>query len=312
MSIRTFVPGDEVAQVGIYNEAAADLPKFKPATVDEVRRRLIGPDFSADSRFYALANNRPVGYCTIQPNGRISFPWCRKGYEITAGPLFERALDGLRQRGLGRAFAAYRADWLPQKEFFEKQGFRQARDMVNFVMDLAEMPTPSARPNTGIEPLTEADLPALPALGAGVFRTADVAELGRYYLHNPHFPPDAVFVLRSRADAAPVAMGLVIANGAVADPRAIDPAMPCFRLGAAGTEGLTLKRVNGLFTVAVPPTRDVSPVALDLMSYAALRLESTDVGTLAAQAPSDAPHLIRFYKQYFRRQGSVPVFERDL
>ena len=35
MTIRTFQPGDDVAQVGIYNEAAGDLPKFKPATLDE-------------------------------------------------------------------------------------------------------------------------------------------------------------------------------------------------------------------------------------------------------------------------------------
>ena len=33
---------------------------------------------------------------------------------------------------------------------------------------------------------------------------------------------------------------------------------------------------------------------------------------VAAQVASDAPHLMRFYKQYFRRQGSFPVFERPL
>src|SRR5262249_51646942 len=34
MTIRTFQPGDDAVQVSIYNEAAADLPKFKPATID--------------------------------------------------------------------------------------------------------------------------------------------------------------------------------------------------------------------------------------------------------------------------------------
>ena len=53
MTIRTYQPGDEVAQVGIYNEAAGDLPKFKPATLDEVRRRARGPDFDPDTRFFA-------------------------------------------------------------------------------------------------------------------------------------------------------------------------------------------------------------------------------------------------------------------
>src|SRR5688572_1622067 len=45
MTIRTFQAGDEVAQVSIYNEAAAALPKFKPASIDEVRRRLRDPEF---------------------------------------------------------------------------------------------------------------------------------------------------------------------------------------------------------------------------------------------------------------------------
>ena len=39
MKIRTYAPGDDGAQVSIYNEAAATLPKFKAATLDEVRRR---------------------------------------------------------------------------------------------------------------------------------------------------------------------------------------------------------------------------------------------------------------------------------
>ena len=33
---------------------------------------------------------------------------------------------------------------------------------------------------------------------------------------------------------------------------------------------------------------------------------------LAAQVPSDVPPLLRFYKQYFRRQGSFPIYERPL
>src|SRR5438876_94602 len=36
MSIRTYQPGYEIAQVGIYNEATAELPKFKPATLEDV------------------------------------------------------------------------------------------------------------------------------------------------------------------------------------------------------------------------------------------------------------------------------------
>ena len=54
MEIRTFRPGDDAAQVSIYNEAAADLPKFKAATLDEVRRRSRAAEFDPSTRFVAV------------------------------------------------------------------------------------------------------------------------------------------------------------------------------------------------------------------------------------------------------------------
>ena len=54
MTIRNFQSGDEAAQVSIYNEATAALPKFKPATLDEVRRRCRAADFDVGSRFFAI------------------------------------------------------------------------------------------------------------------------------------------------------------------------------------------------------------------------------------------------------------------
>src|SRR5713101_7577577 len=62
VSIRCYEPGDENAQVAIYNEAAGPLPKFKPATLDEVRRRCRAADFDPSTRFYAVEGDRPVGY----------------------------------------------------------------------------------------------------------------------------------------------------------------------------------------------------------------------------------------------------------
>src|SRR5712671_4985841 len=111
MTIRTFQPGDELAQVSIYNEAAGSLTKFKPATVDEIRRRVRAADFDPGSRFYAIEDGVPVGYATFQPNGRISYPWCRKGKEEWAAPLFARLLETMKERGMSRAWAAYRGDW---------------------------------------------------------------------------------------------------------------------------------------------------------------------------------------------------------
>src|SRR5437660_2159713 len=89
MKIRTFIPGDDAAQVGVFNEAAAALPKFKPATLDEVRRRCHAPDFDPATRFYAEENGLVVGYATFQTTGRVSYPWTRAGHEKVIQPLFD-------------------------------------------------------------------------------------------------------------------------------------------------------------------------------------------------------------------------------
>jgi hypothetical protein len=312
MEIRTFQPGDETAQVSIYNEAAADLPKFKAATLDEVRRRTLAPDYDRAARFVAVVGGRAIGYAGFQANGRINYPWCRKGHETAAQPLLDRVLQTMRGRGMSYAFAAYRADWPEQLAFFQKNGFEQRREMINYVLDIVEMPTPMARPSSSVSSATPADVPAILALGANVLRLRDAAALEKYLFHNPYFPADSVFVLRGRAGAELWAVGLLVANPAYANPRQVDAAMPCFRLGAFGTEGMTTKRINGMFSFLTAESRDGHPLALDLLGYAAYRLQDTEVETFAAQVPSDAVHLQRFYKQYFQRQASFPLLERTL
>jgi hypothetical protein len=312
MDIRTFQPGDDAAQVSIYNEAAGELPKFKPATLDEVRRRAQAADYDPSARFLALEAGRPVAYASFHANGRISYPWQRKGHEAAAQPLLEHVLQTMRQRGLTRAFAAYRADWPAQLDFFRNNGFQIRREMVNFVLDIVEMPTPSARPSSSIGPATPDDVPALLEMGAGVLLIKERAGLEQYLFHNPYFPADSLFVVRPRADAAPLAAGIVVANPAYANPRQVDAAMPCFRLGAFGTEGMSVKRINGAFSFLTADGRNTNPLALDLMGYAAYKLRDTDVETFAAQVPSDAGHLLRFYEQYFQRQASFPILERTL
>ena len=311
-TIRTFAAGDDAARVGIFNEAAAALTKFKPATLDEIRRRTHGPDFDPSTQFFALANGRPMAYCTFQLNGRVAFPWCRKGYEALAEPLFARVLQEMKARGLTRAFAAYRADWPPQREYFLAHGFKHTHDMVNFILELADMPTPAAGAARPITTLTREDLPALAGLVPNVLRTTDLATLERHFLHNPLFPPDAAFILRGRGDVAMVAAGILVVNPSYADPHLVDAAMPCFRLGAFGTEGLSTKRINGLFSLLAPDNRDVSPRGLDLLGYASQVLGDTDVSTVGAQVSSAVPHLLKFYERYFRKQGSFPILEREL
>jgi hypothetical protein len=114
--------------VGIYNEAAAALPKFKPATLDEIRRRCRASDFDAATRFFALDNGRPVGYASFHANGRVSYPWCRSGCEAHAVPLLESVLRAMRDRGIQKAFAAYRGDWQPTRDFFLAQGSPRSAD----------------------------------------------------------------------------------------------------------------------------------------------------------------------------------------
>jgi hypothetical protein len=312
MTIRTFQPGDEAHLVGIYNEAAGTLPRFKVSTLDEMRRRCRAPDFDASTRLFALDGERVIGYTTFHANGRLSFPWCRVGHENRAEELHQAALAAMRARGLKRAFAAYRADWPGPRDFFLSHGFRHARDMVNFVVDLTDLPTPAARPGSPIVPLKPADVPAILALAPEALRTHSAAELERHLFHNAFFRPDTLFCLRSRTDGTPAGVGILVENTSYADPMQVDTAMPCFRLGAFGAEGMQTKRINGLFSFLVKAGGDVNPLGLDLLGYAAAKLGTTSPETLAGQVPSDAPHLLRFYQQYFRRQGSFPVFEREL
>ena len=312
MEIRSYLPGDEAAQVSIYNEAAADLPKFKPATLDEVRRRAHAADYDPTAHLLALEGTQPIGYAGFHANGRVSYPWCRKGREAAAQPLFDAVLQLMKARHIGRAFAAYRADWPMQQAFFQTNGFQPRREMVNFALDLVDMPTPMARPSSTISPATPADVPAILQLGASVLQVRDEAALERYLFDNPYFPADSVFVLRGRMGGTPLAVGIVVANPTYAHPLQVDAAMPCFRLGAFGTEGTHTKRINGLFSFLAADDRNAHPYILDLMGFAAYKVRDTDIETFGAQVPSDAGHLLRFYKQYFQRQASFPILERIL
>ena len=117
----------------------------------------------------------PVGYAGFHANGRVSFPWCRPGYEDQAKPLFEAVLTAMRQRRMPLAFAAYRGDWPEQGRFFQQHGFRQAREMVNYFAPFTDMPTAANQRGFGAEPLTPADLPELRALAGNVVRARSVA-----------------------------------------------------------------------------------------------------------------------------------------
>ncbi len=315
MNLRIFQPGDDVAQLVIYNTAAAQLPHFKPATLDEIRRRCAASDFDPATRLYAIEAGQPVAYATFADSGRIGYPWCLPGHEAAAEPLLAAVLDALRTRGLTTAWTAYRGDWQPVGEFLTAHGFRVARRMLNYVLDLVEMPTPAASGRRAISPLRPDDLPELLSWCPGLLRVSTPAALEGYLFHNPYFSPESLFALRD-GDGRAVAAAILIVDSRYADPKKVDAQMPCFRLGAWGTEGLTHKRINGLISILVPPTgpgrESGQQQALDLLTTAAVRLADTDISTLAAQVSDDQEHLARFYRSYFRAQGSFPIYQREL
>jgi hypothetical protein len=313
VNIRSYQFGDEVAQAAIYNEAAGALPKFKAANVEEIARRAKAADFDPSSRFYATENGKTVAYAGFNANGRISYPWCRKGYEGLAEPLFQHVMDEMSKRGHRKAFAAYRGDWPTVLDAFRKHGFTVVREMVNFVLDLVELPTIPARPKSAVTPLERADVPALFKLAPQVLRCATADELEKQLFDNPYFSADCAFVLRSKQGDVPLGAGILIRNPAYADPKAVDAAMPCFRLGAFGTEGMQTKRINGLFSFLCRDDSQCGGTAVDLMEHASSLLrDSENISTLAAQVPSDARNWLRFYQMTWRRQGSFPVLERQL
>jgi hypothetical protein len=310
MKFRNFQPGDELIQVDIYNQAGAGLTKFKPATIGEVQRRIKARDFDPLTRFYAEDGGRVLGYVTYNSNGRVGFPWTLPGYEKVREPLFQAMLTAIEKRGHRGLFAAYRDDWPSIHKFFLDHGFRKTRDMVNFVLNLVDMPTPAARPTSLYSSLEPSDLPGVLALAPEVLRIHNVEELRRWLFNNPYFQPDSLFVLRSRTERTPVAVGILVTDPSYANPSVIDSNLPCFRLGAFGTEGMQTKRVKGLFSFLAKHDRNLNLLGMDLLGQASYRLRDDDIETLAAQVPSDAPALLNFYSRTFTKQGSFPIFEK--
>jgi hypothetical protein len=311
VNIRTFQPGDELFQAAVFNVAAFHLPGFKPAQAEDVRRRTRARGFDPTSRFYAVEGDQVVGYCTLEPDqGRISYPWCKKGFEDTAQPLFEAAVRSARDRGLTNLFTAYRHDWDAALRFFAGNGFATAREMINYCADPVDLPTIARRSNLPVSRLRRADVPALAEMGQGVIRLpAD--KLEQYYFTNPYFPVEAMLVMRSRDNEEPVAVAIGLEVSTWADVKKIDPLAPCFRMAAFGTEGLNTKRVNGIFSLVAKPEHAVA-AGLGLLSEATQEMTEGTVNAVAAQCPSDAPHLLSFYNRYFREQGRFPVLERQL
>ena len=195
--------------------------------------------------------------------------------------------------------------------FFTDNSFTITREMINYWADPVDLPTLANRSRLPINRLQREDIPALSAMGQGVIRLpAD--KLEPYCFANPYFPAEAFLVLRDPDGTTPLAVAIGLEMGNYADVKKIDPLAPCFRLGAFGTEGLNTKRVNGLFSYVVPDPAQAITAGLALLGEASQEMTEGTVTALAAQCPSDAPHLVSFYNRYFKEHGRFPVLERTL
>jgi hypothetical protein len=264
-------------------------------------------------RWFAVEKGKVVGYCSWQRNGRIGFPWFLPGFEASADRLFAQTIGAMKQHGIRKAFSSYRQDWTAINEFFLKRDFVLAREIVNFVLGFENMPTPSSRLGSTVTPAVVEDIPGIFALDPSVFRVQSAEALKDALWRNPYFKPESLFVMRHRSDGTPLAAGIFITNALFADPRLVDSMMPCFRLGAFGSEGMATKRIKGMFSFVTTPDRNIFGVGMDMLGYAISQLKDDDeIATFGAQVASDAPALMAFYKQVFERQGSFPMYERDL
>jgi hypothetical protein len=311
MSIRSYQTGDEHAQARIYNTVAGPLPSFKPSTPEEIARRYQPADPDSTTRYYAIENGAVVGYVAFGSNCRVSYPWCLPGAESYQEPLLETMLAAMKERGLQEAWTAYRGDWIPVLNFLREHGFHDKQTMINYVAEVSQLPALDLVPsNRRVVPLKRQDLPRLVELGSDLFGEVDVPAVERFYWNNPFYNfPDTIFAWKDSANDEILGAFLLVVSDRFADPTKIDAAMPCFRLGAFGTERERHKRVTGLFSCVFANEAEgdqMFPAAL-----AATRGQSR-LTHIAAQAPSTATSLCAWYDRYFQRQASFPILSRRL
>ena len=311
MQIRSYQAGDELAQARIYNTAAGYLPGFKPAKPEEIARRIQGGDSDPQAMFYATEQEEVVAYAVFASNRRVSFPWALPGAEAVQERLLESMLSEMKTRGLRNAWTAYRADWLPVHDFLVAHGFVQNRSMINYISEISRLPTLDRLPSTRVvAKLHRSDLPRFAALAPSLFGEIDIHSLEQFFWENPFYSfPDHLLVLKDSEYGAFLGVASLVIDDRFADPTKIDSSMPCFRLGAFGTEGQRHKRVNGLFSCAFATENDA-----DFLLAASLAVvpDGSRPTHLAAQAPSDAPTICAWYDRFFTRQGSFPILSRSL
>ena len=243
--------------------------------------------------------------------GRISFPWCLPGAEAAQEPLLEQIVREMKSRGIPNAWAAYRGDWLQVIDFLRERGFTQNRSMINYVAETSRIPAlGQLSSNRLMTRLDRSELPRLAALAPVLFAELDVHALEQFFWENPFYSfPDHLLALKDPGTGEILGVSSLVVDDRFADPTKIDSSMPCFRLGAFGTESQRHKRVNGLYSCVFAKETDGD---LLLAASVAALPNPSKLAHLAAQAPSDAPIICTWYDRFFTRQGSFPILTRSL
>jgi hypothetical protein len=196
---------------------------------------------------------------------------------------------------MAEAWAAYRADWAPVLGFLRAHGFAPVREIINFLAEASALPAAPVPPGLALGPLFLEDLTRLLELSGGLLTDDDPDRLGDFFWDNPFFGPESLIAVRAGGGhGAVVVAALAIASAGFADPAELDAAMPCFRLGALGTEQERHKRVNGMVSCVFAD----ESVGAVLLAEAGRRFRAAGLGHAAAQVPSDHPGLVAFYDRY--------------
>jgi hypothetical protein len=312
MPIRSYQAGDEQVQASIYNRAAGSLPGFKLAKAEEISRRYQAADFDPESRFYAVDNGEVVGYAVFGENGRVSYPWCLPDAQSWREPLLAAVLAEMGKRQLPEAWAAYRADWSSVLRFLNGQGFLEERAMINYVGELSGLPRRNHLPGgRSIEPLKREDLPQVLALAPSLFSGTDAQAIERFFWNHPFYRfPESLFALKESTSGKILGVYVLVIDDRFADPTKIDAGMPCFRLGAFGTERQRHKRVNGLFSCVFAD--EAEGELMMMLDPVWSKASEAGLTHIAAQAPSDAPAVCALYDLYLQRHGAFPILARRL
>jgi hypothetical protein len=309
------MPGDELSQVEIYNAVAQSFPGYKSATRDEVVRRYSSTQFDPTTKLYAQDAGRIIAYVTFWSTGRISTPWSANDDADIRSQLMDAALESMRQRGLTRVWAAYRADWTKVHIWLTELGFRSSHDVVNFIAPREYLPDETLPDKMRLEVMTRSDTIQVYELNPKAFGVESAEELALAWWDgsdSPYYKDDSRIVLRDLETGDILASGIVILNSDFADPSQVDAAMPCSRLGAVGADSDNCKRMNGLFSYVASPGPNNHRFARVLLAEARRRFSQFGVKEVAAQCKSNRLVEQAFYRTHFRTQGSFPIFIRDI